>query len=289
MDLQTLTVPGAKVHMKFGKGSKLLNDYRFTYSYIGLSIPRTFKTMFPRTGFLIFNMFIGKDITTRFLNYERSVTQPNHLYISGLFSGNSLDVSHKGNGTVYAMKVHPVIGYHLLKVPMCELLNRQVRICQIIDLKDQFLEKTEMRHQINSFDDPYINEFFEKTLPPKYVYQNDPIYHAVNNIIFTRGLITVDKLAKLCFMSRRTLNRQFKLKVGLSPKRYAKIWQIQYAMELIRQNPNARLGDIAFKAGYYDVAHLARDFRTKVALPPSEFTQDINPLCQNFLDAPKML
>lgn len=289
MDLQTIIIPGAKVQMKLGNGFKLINDYHFTYSFIGFSIPGTFNTMFPRTGFLIFTMVIGKDLTTRFLNYKRSVTQPNHLYISGLFSRSSLDVSHKGNGAVYAMKVHPVVGYHLLKIPMSELLNRQVPMCQLIDLKDRFLEKIELSHQINSFDDPYINEFFKKILPPKTTYQKDPIYHAVNKIIFTRGLISVKKLAKLSFMSRRTLNRQFQLKVGLSPKRYAKIWQIQYAMELIRQNPNTHLGDIAFKAGYYDVAHLARDFRTKVALSPSEFNLDINPLSKNYLDAQGML
>jgi AraC-like DNA-binding protein len=228
-------------------------------------------------------MVTGKDIETRFLNYERSVTRPNHLYISGLFTDSSLHVAQTGSGVCYAMKIHPVVGYHFLKIPMHELLNRQIRICQIIDLQDHFLEKTESNYEINTFDDPNVNYFFEKALPPKSAYQNDPIYHAVNSIIKKRGLISVKRLAKHCFMSRRTLNRQFRLKVGLSPQAYAKIWQVQYAIELIQLNPNDSLSEIAFKAGYYDVAHLARDFKKKVALLPSELSNDINPLSKNYL------
>jgi AraC-like DNA-binding protein len=286
MKLKTVTIPGSETRLEFGSGEKAVCDYRFSYSYIGFSIPEQFATVFPRIGFLTFTMVIGNDLETRFLNYEGSVTRPNHLYISGLFTDSSLNISQTGTGGGYAMKIHPVVGYHFLKIPLCELLNRQVRICHIIDLKGHFLEKVESDYEITSFDNPHVNQFFEEVLPPKTLFLNDPIYHAVNSIIQKRGVISVKKLAEQCFMSRRTLNRQFQLKVGLSPQAYAKIWQIQYAMKLIQQNPTCSLTEIAFKAGYYDVAHLARDFRNKVALPPSEFSHDINPLSQNFLDTP---
>jgi len=289
MELQSITISGSKTRLQIGSSVKSIRDYKLPYSYIGFSIPGQFTTIFPRIGYLTFTMVTGKDIETRFLNYERSVTRPNHLYISGLFTDSSLHITQTGTGGGYAMKVHPVVGYHFLKIPMCELLNRQIRICGIIDLKNRFLEKTESDYKITSFEDPHVNHFFEKALPPKSAYQNDPIYHAVNSIIKKRGLISVKKLAKKYFMSRRTLNRQFRVKVGLSSQAYAKIWQVQYAMELIQRFPNASLAEIAFKAGYYDVAHLARDFKTKVALPPSTLSQGINPLSQNYLDTPGML
>ena len=289
MELQSINIPESKTRLQIGSSAKSIRDYRLSYSYIGFSIQGQFNTVFPRIGYLIFTMVTGKNIETRFLNYKKSVTRPNHLYISGLFTDSSLHISQTGSGGGYAMKVHPVVGYHFLKIPMWELLNQQIRICHIIDLKDRFLEKTESDYEIVSFDDSHVNHFFKKALPPKSAYQNDPVYHAVNSIIKKRGLISVKKLARQCFMSRRTLNRQFHLKVGLSPQAYAKIWQVQYAMELIQTNPNASLAEIAFKAGYYDVAHLARDFKTKVALPPSTLSQDINPLSKSYLDAPDML
>jgi len=289
MELQSINIPESKTRLQIGSSVKSIRDYQLSYSYIGFSIQGQLTTVFPRTGYLIFTMVTGKNIETRFLNYEKSITCPNHLYISGLFTDSSLHISQTGSGGGYAMKVHPVVGYHFLKIPMWELLNRQIRICHIIDLKDRFLEKTESDYEIVSFDDSHINHFFTKALPPKSAYQNDPVFHAVNSIIKKRGLISVKKLAREYFMSRRTLNRQFHLKVGLSPQAYAKIWQVQYAMELIQKNPKASLSEIAFKAGYYDVAHLARDFKTKVALPPSTLSQGINPLSKSYLDAPDML
>lgn len=289
MELQTFHIPGSKTRLQLGAGAKVIRDYRFLYSYLDFSIPDKFTTVFPRIGHLIFTMTTGKDLETRFMNYEGSVTRPSHLYISGMFTESSLHITQTGSGVGYAMKVHPVVGYHFLKIPMYELLNRQIRICHILAEQGRFLEKVESDYEITSFDDPHIIRFFEEALPPKTVYQEDPIYHAVNRIIKKRGLITVKKLARRYCMSRRTLNRQFLLKVGLSPQAYAKILQVQYAMELIRRNPKAGLSEIAFKAGYYDVAHLARDFRNKVDLPPSQLDQDINPLSEEYLDAPGSL
>lgn len=43
---------------------------------------------------------------------------------------------------------------------MVELLNRQVRICQIMDTKGQFLKKVESDYEITSFDSPHVNQFF---------------------------------------------------------------------------------------------------------------------------------
>jgi AraC-like DNA-binding protein len=289
MELKSISIPESKTRLQIGSSVKSIRDYQLSYSFIEFFIPDKLFTVFPRTGYLIFTMVTGKNIETRFMNYEKSVTRPNHLYISGLFTESSLYITQTGIGGGYAMKVHPVVGYHFLKIPMWELLNRQIRICQIIDSRGRFLEKVESDYKIRSFDDPHVNQFFVKALPDKVSYLNDPIYHAVNKIISLRGLISVQKLAKQCCMSRRTLNRQFHLKVGLSPQAYAKIWQVQYAMELIQKNPRSSLAEIAFKAGYYDVAHLSRDFRNKVSIPPSQLSKGINPLSKNYLHSPEIM
>lgn len=275
--------------LRLTRESKKIRDYTFMYSVLDISVRDRFDTVFPRIGYLIFTFLTDGDFESHFLNYDRSVTRSNHMYISGLLSKSSLLVRQFGNGDGYAMKVHPVIGYHFLKIPMHELTDRQIRVCHLIDKHGRFLEKLEADYKIDSFDHPHVKKFFLDALPPKSAYINDPIYHAVNLIAGRRGRISVKKLARWFHMSKRTLRRQFLLKVGLSPQAYAKIWQIQYAMELIQLNPKSSLSKIAYQAGYYDVAHLARDFKTRVSLPPSKFYQDINPLSQNYLDAPESL
>lgn len=270
-------------------GSKRIRDYIFVFSVLDISVRNQFSTVFPRTGYLIFSFITGTDFESHFINYDRSVTRPNHMYIAGLFSQSSLIVNQRGHGGGYALKVHPVIGYHFLKIPMYELTDHQIRICHVIDKHGLFLEKLESNYKIDSFDHPQVQKFFIDALPPKSAYINDPIYHAVNEIAHKHGRVKVKELAHRFLMSERTLNRQFLLKVGLSPQAYAKIWQVQYALELIQRNPTASLSQVAFEAGYYDVAHMAHDFKNKVSLPPSGFYQYINPLSQQYLDAPESL
>ena len=270
-----------------GNGSRKIRDYTLSYSHMDIRVDETFTTIFPRTGWLVLSFITGTDFESQFLNYDGSITRPNHLYISGLFSESSLVVRQTGNGGGYAMKIHPVIGYYLLRRPMTELVDRQIRLCQAMEGHGPLLEHVEATYRITSFNHPEVRRFLIGSLPPKEAYRSDPIYHAVNEIAEHNGIIDVHAMAKRYFMSERTFRRQFLLKVGLAPKSYAKIWQIRYAMDLIQQRPQTCLEQISFAAGYYDVAHLAHDFKSRVSLPPSRHQGYLNALSQQYLgDSP---
>ena len=276
--------------LHIANGSSRIRDYTLAYSVVNLRVDDTFTTIFPRTGWLVLSFITGTDFESRFLNYDHSVTRPNHFYISGLLSESSLVVRQTGDGGGYALKVHPVIGYYLLRRPMTELVDRQIRLCQAMEGHGPLLEHVEATCQIASFDHPEVRRFLISSLPPKDTYQSDPIYHAVNEIARYNGIIDVHAMAKRYFMSERTFRRQFLLKVGLPPKAYAKIWQIRYAMDLIKQRPQACLEQISYTAGYYDLAHLAHDFKSRVSLPPSQHQGYLNSLAQQYLgDAPGFL
>ncbi len=268
---------------------KVVRDYTFSYEKVTTSFKDKVRLIFPPTGHLIFNLFFGEDFSCRFLNYNRSPGKANHLYITGLLSEGSLTTAQQGDGGGYAMKVHPVIGYHFLKIPMYELTDRQVRLSHLFDKDGIQLRNLEANDPIRDLDHPVLIRFFNKYLPDKSVYHRDPVYHAVNKIISKKGIIQVKKLAAEFYMSERTLHRQFLQKVGLSPQAYAKLWQILFALELLRSNPGTSLPHIAFEAGYYDVAHLARDFRNKLFVGPSKFYRDINPMMQSYLDFPESM
>ena len=289
MENSVISTAGLETDFQFSAGSKPIRDYSLSYIYIGMSISKPLTALFPRIGYLVFNLFAGKDCETRFLNYSDSVTRPNHLYISGLFSESSLQVQLSGNGFGYAIKVHPVIGFYFLKTPMCEITDRQVRISNIIDKHGQQLEKLERDYNLYSFDQPHLMQFMRDVLPDKLEYQKDPIYHAVNTIIETRGRIRIPELSRQYCMSKRTLHRQFLTKVGISPKAYSNIWKVHHAMELIQLNPEATLPEIAFQAGYYDESHLANDFKNRVSLSPTKFDQEMTPLVQQYIRTQKLI
>jgi AraC-like DNA-binding protein len=76
--------------------------------------------------------------------------------------------------------------------------------------------------------------------------------------------------------SRRHLATRFREQVGLPPKTVARIMRFDRAVELLGM-PSACLADVAFECGYFDQAHLHRDFREFAGTSPTTFMRRITP------------
>lgn len=76
--------------------------------------------------------------------------------------------------------------------------------------------------------------------------------------------------------SRRHLAARFREQVGLPPKTVARIMRFDRAITLLGR-PDARLADVAFECGYFDQAHLNRDFREFAATSPAAFLRRMTP------------
>ncbi|MCG9971549.1 helix-turn-helix domain-containing protein [Christiangramia crocea] len=274
-----------KFEVDYDFGIHEVNDHTIPYCLLNLKIPDKVITPFPRIGHLVLNFYCGGSYKNKFLNYSGSQAVSNRLYIAGLFTDGALHLEQEGDCKGYAIRMHPVIGYYFLKVPMWEITNRQVEITSIIlnSKKSMELRNAQKNERIDSIDHKILQEFLSTYLPKKESYINDPIYHAVNKIIQYKGCVKINELAQEYCMSHRNFSRNFLLKVGISASAYAKIWQMENAMRLIMENPKSSLSEIAFRAGYYDVAHLAHDFKEKAGILPTSFRRNDNPLIETYL------
>ena len=95
------------------------------------------------------------------------------------------------------------------------------------------------------------------------------------------GNIRIDELKRLTNMSTRELERKFNTYVGLSPKQLARIYRLQYAMQM--QSQAALLTHLALDAGYFDQAHFIREFSNLVNATPSEYFKLQSELSDKFL------
>jgi len=93
---------------------------------------------------------------------------------------------------------------------------------------------------------------------------------AWRRLVATQGRVPVAALAAELGWSRRRLVMRFREHVGLPPKRYARILRFQHALELLIRN-GSRLADVALECGYYDQAHMNRDFRLFAGVTPTEW------------------
>nr|WP_245207882.1 helix-turn-helix domain-containing protein [Rhodococcus gordoniae] len=74
--------------------------------------------------------------------------------------------------------------------------------------------------------------------------------------------------------SRRHLTNRCTAEFGLSPKEVARVARFDRSRKMLRADPTRRLADIAVVCGFYDQAHLARDWRDLAGVPPSRWLED---------------
>ncbi len=77
--------------------------------------------------------------------------------------------------------------------------------------------------------------------------------------------------------SGRHLASRFRAEIGLTPKAAARVIRFDRARRrLIGQlaDPGYRLADLAADCGYFDQAHLAREFRALAGCPPSQWVAE---------------
>jgi AraC-like DNA-binding protein len=85
------------------------------------------------------------------------------------------------------------------------------------------------------------------------------------------GQLRITRLAAEVGTSRRYLEKQFGVQVGLTPKAVARIIRFQAAARLIVTAPDRDLARLACAAGYSDHAHLDREFRDMSGCTPTQF------------------
>lgn len=97
-----------------------------------------------------------------------------------------------------------------------------------------------------------------------------PFDHALSLIYQSSGNINIDQLATKIGWSSRHLNRQFRCHTGLSTKTFSQTIRIQHACKRLWITPNDSL-KTALDLGYFDQAHLLKDFRQRLSSSPGIF------------------
>ncbi|GGK62977.1 AraC family transcriptional regulator [Sphaerisporangium melleum] len=100
------------------------------------------------------------------------------------------------------------------------------------------------------------------------------VTRAWRSLLSTGGGVPVADLARETGWSTRHLSARFATETGLTPKAAARVIRFDRARrELQRRAGTGRpvLADLAAEFGYYDQAHLAREFRDLAGCPPSRW------------------
>lgn len=90
--------------------------------------------------------------------------------------------------------------------------------------------------------------------------------------IFRRsGVVQVKNLTDKFHISRRWLEKQFAVQVGISPKELARITRFNALLTRVETTPSVSWTELIEKYGYYDQSHLNRDFHEFTGLSPTQY------------------
>lgn len=92
-----------------------------------------------------------------------------------------------------------------------------------------------------------------------------------NVIMLQRGNLRLAELCQQFELSKVTLRQKFLNDIGLLPKELCKVWRINNFLLLKQYQPQLSLTELGLQAGYYDQAHLTREFKAVFSMTPSRY------------------
>jgi AraC-like DNA-binding protein len=104
---------------------------------------------------------------------------------------------------------------------------------------------------------------------------------AWERLVASGGSVDVRTLAREVGWSRRHLSERFRTELGLPPKVLARVLRFERARRLLERPERPSLADVAVVCGYYDQAHLNREWRELAGCSPGVWLAEELPSVQD--------
>lgn len=164
----------------------------------------------------------------------------------------------------------PVGAHLLLREPMHELTSRLVTLEELFGGRGVLLREAVASEPRWEAKFALLDQFFlarlDDALSPV-----PTVTRALGRLRASGGTVRVEALAAELGCSRRYLVAGFREQVGVSPKLLGRILRFHRAVGLMGTGPG--WAEIALTCGYYDQAHLIRDFNQFTGSSPSDFAR----------------
>jgi AraC-like DNA-binding protein len=179
-------------------------------------------------------------------------------------------VEHGGFQEGVEVRFTPLGAHALLGLPMHELTNRVIELDELLGREGDALvgrmwERPSWERRF---------EFLDAAIAARAARarEHSPgVAWAWQRLRATHGRARVRALADELGWSHRRLIARFREQVGMPPKTVGRILRFDRVAQLLLHVEAPRLAEVAYECGYYDQAHLNRDFREFAGTTPGEY------------------
>jgi AraC-like DNA-binding protein len=190
-------------------------------------------------------------------------------FVVGLRDG-PLQARHAGRSRGVEVMLSPLGAHRLLRVPLGALDGGVVALDAVLGPAGASLARRigETASWGAAFDE--LDGFFLRLLDRGRRWSPE-IALAWHRLETTSGRAAIGQLVQETGWSRRRLALRFREQVGLTPKTTAQLLRFRAAAALLARPGHRSLASIALASGYYDQAHLNRDFARFAGCTPAAF------------------
>ena len=206
----------------------------------------------------------------------RQPASAHDFLLGGLHTAPAL-VTHGGRQSGIQLALTPLGARVLLGLPAAELASIDVEAADVLgrlagEVRERVLAAPDWPGRFAVLEEVLAGRLRAAQASGSPVPRPEVSY-AWDRLRRSRGAVNVADLAAETGWSPRHLGEQFRAETGLSPKAGARVVRFDRARRrLLRQQAEGGrvvLAEFAAECGYYDQAHLARDFRDLAGCPPS--------------------
>lgn len=182
---------------------------------------------------------------------------------------NYFYLKNTGRTGVFAIKFQPWALTTLFGINMFPLTDKVVSInskmLKILEpVKNIALGSTLFEDKVSAIENWFLQDIAAKEKT------SSKGEAATKLIIKKRGLVNIHEVLQKIGIKERSLERYFKIHIGLSPKFYSRIIRLSYIFSLAQKDP-ANWSDIIFQAGFYDQSHFIKNFKEFTGEEPTQY------------------
>ncbi len=200
-------------------------------------------------------------------------------FVGGLHA-TPASIRHDGFQYGVSLDLTPLGARALLGLPAGELAYGVVPLEDVFGpsasgLVDRLVSSLGWGDRFAVLDEVLVRRLKEGCVPPA------PVAWAWRRLVSAGGAVEVDTLARDVGYSRRQLSELFRRELGLSPKVAARVVRFEHSRRLLERSEGASLARVAASSGYYDQAHLTREWREIAGCTPSTWMVEELPFLQD--------
>lgn len=220
-------------------------------------------------------------------DFGNLILSDDNWHFSGQIFNNNIDIFYRGQLKHILFEFKPLAAFQLFNIKGVDTLNlcqyvkdtnvETEQFCRSISEQARGLDSADIDTRINLITTALSERTLNPFVAPAYLEQ------CIEELDKSEGTLQIQDLAEKVNMSIRQVNRKFIEYVGISPKYYAKVLQINQAMHAMMTDNQMYLTEIAQATGFYDQAHLIHVMQEFFSKPPVEFINSDEPILFKFL------